>query len=41
MGIEFSKRYMVIGLYLDRSHQVLQVYPIPWVRLSIYLGRFG
>lgn len=35
MKIEFSFRYVVVGAYLDRGRNVLRVYPLPFVRISI------
>lgn len=37
--ISFSWRYGVTGWYLDRGLGVLRLYPVPFVRLSIVLGR--
>lgn len=35
MKTEFSLRYIVIGLYVDRSRRTVRIYPIPFVRISI------
>lgn len=37
--VEFSPRYGVAGLYLDRGRTVLRVYPLPFVRVSLQLSR--
>lgn len=35
MKIEFSWRYGVIGVYKDRDLQVIRVYPLPFIRITI------
>lgn len=33
--IEFSWRYGVVGVYLDRSKKTVRIYPIPFVRITL------
>lgn len=35
MKIEFSWRYAVMGVYLDRDQSTVRVYPFPFVRITI------
>lgn len=35
MKIEFSLRYAVLGVYLDRTLRRLRWYPVPFVRVTI------
>lgn len=39
MKVEFSLRYLVMGLYLDRGLRIVRIYPVPFVRIS--LGALG
>lgn len=32
--VDFSPRYFVVGLYLDRSLDIVRVYPVPFVRIN-------
>ena len=35
LNVEFSWRYFVIGVYKDRGSNVVRIYPLPFVRISI------
>lgn len=35
MKTEFSLRYGVMGIYLDRSRKVLRIYPLLFIRITI------
>lgn len=35
MRVEFSFRYAVLGLYLDRGLRIVRWYPVPFIRVSI------
>ena len=41
MKTEFSFRYAVIGLYLDRDGEILRVYPLPFIRMSVRIRHAG
>jgi hypothetical protein len=32
--IEFSLRYGVVGIYVDRDEPIVRVYPMPFVRVT-------
>lgn len=34
-SIDFSFRYVVLGVYFDRNLTITRIYPLPFVRLSI------
>ena len=34
-AVDYSRRYLVIGIYKDRDLRVVRIYPVPGVRLSI------
>jgi hypothetical protein len=34
MTVEFSFRYVVMGVYVDRSRRIVRVYPLPFVRVT-------
>jgi hypothetical protein len=33
--LEFSWRYLVVGVYRDRVNPVWRIYPAPFVRLTV------
>lgn len=35
MKVEFSYRYLVVGVYFDRDGEMMRIYPLPFVRISI------
>ena len=39
VGLEFSWRYGVMGVYKDRERPIVRVYPLPFIRLTIELEK--
>lgn len=38
LKIEFSARYGVMGIYLDRGLPIVRLYPLPFLRITVDLS---
>ena len=35
MKLDFSIRYGIMGIYKDRDHPVVRIYPLPFIRITL------